>query len=176
MAKVIVSQFLTLDGVAEAPEKWSLKYWNDDLAAFKMQELQSAAALLLGRTTYDIFAGSWPSRSGDPYSHRINTMPKYVASTSSDGAYWNNSTRITGNVTSAVERLKSEKTGDLLVFGSLSLCEALRNANLVDAYQLLVYPVLRGDGKRLFPEGVEGELKQKGVRSFGEAILLTYEV
>ncbi|MBD9524720.1 dihydrofolate reductase [Ensifer sp. ENS02] len=175
MAKVIVSEFLTLDGVAEAPEKWSLEFWNDDLAAFKLQELQNADALLLGRATYDIFAGSWPSRSGDPYSDRINAIPKYVASKSGNDLAWNNSTSLSENLVEEVERIKKSASGDILVFGSLSFAEELRKANLVDAYQLLIYPVLRGCGKRLFPQGVEGTLKLESLRAFGEAVLVTYE-
>ncbi len=175
MAKVIVSEFLTLDGIAEAPEKWSLEFWNDELAAFKMHELHSADALLIGRATYDIFASSWPSRSGDPYSERINTMQKYVASRSRNGLSWANSAYISENLVEEVARIKQDVSGDILVFGSLSFAEELRKANLVDTYQLLIYPVLRGQGKRLFPEGVEGSLKLKNTRSYGEAVLVNYE-
>lgn len=175
MAKVIVSEFVSLDGIAEAPERWSLKYWNDELAALKLTELQSADALLLGRNTYEVFAASWPTRSGDAYSDRINSLPKYVASSTTTDFAWSNSHHMSSDIATEVKRLKSERVGDIVVFGSLSFAEDLRRAGLVDAYRLLVYPVLLGGGKRLFPEGGEGALRLMDARSYGEAVLLNYE-
>ena len=117
MSQIVVSMFLSLDGVMENP-MWSLDYWNDDIAAFKNEELFAADALLLGRVTYDGFVDSWPSRSGDPYTDRINSMPKYVASKSLSQPVWNSS--VIKDVVAEVTERKRQPGGDLLVFGSWS--------------------------------------------------------
>jgi dihydrofolate reductase len=173
MKNIIVTTFVSLDGVAEAPEKWSLKYWNDEIAKFKNDELFSVDALLLGRVTYEGFASSWPSRKGDAYSDRMNSMPKYVVSTTLNAATWNNSTPIRTNAPAEIAKLKEQQT--LLVFGSLTLVHTLRQHGLVDEYRLLLYPLILGGGKRLFKEGSNATLNLAEAKPHGsDVVLLRY--
>ena len=173
MSTIIVTAFMSLDGVAEAPEKWSSKFWNDEIAAFKSDELFTVDALLLGRVTYEGFAASWPSRKGDAYSDRMNSMPKFVVSTTLKAANWNNSTVIGSNMAAEVAKLKERQT--LLVFGSMTLVQALMQHALVDEYRLLVYPVVLGSGKRLFRDGSSATLKRAEVKPHGsDVVLLRY--
>lgn len=150
--RVVVSEFVSLDGVIEDPT-WTLPYWNDEVAAFKGQEDASAEALLLGRVTYEAFAAVWPA-SDDPGAPRINALHKYVASTTLDQADldrtgWN-ATLLRGDALEAVRALKQEPGGDLLVWGSAELARALLAQGLVDEVRLVVYPLVLGRGKRLF--------------------------
>src|SRR5262245_11348884 len=125
MRKVVASMFMALDGVVEAP-MWSIKYWNDDIARFKQNELFSADAQLLGRVTYEGFAQSWPERKGqDTYADRFNAMPKYIVSTTLKNAEWENSYIISENVAEAVRNLKQQDGQDILIFGSVQLVQSL---------------------------------------------------
>jgi dihydrofolate reductase len=175
MRNVIVSMFVSLDGVTEAPEKWSLKFWNDDIAKFKHDELFAADALLLGRVTFEVFAASWPSRTDDEYADRMNSIRKVVASTTLEPPEWNNSTLIKADVASEVSKLKQQGGRDILVFGSTSLLSTLMEHDLVDEYRLLVYPIVLGKGKRLFKDGSAAKLKFAGAKALGsDAVLLSY--
>jgi dihydrofolate reductase len=119
MNKIVVSQFITLDGVIQDPHLWSFDYWNDEIAAFKGAELFAYDALLLGRKTYEGFADAWPERTDDTgYADRINTMPKHVATTTLDTLAWANSHVLKEDVAASVGALKEGGGGDLLVFGS----------------------------------------------------------
>jgi len=117
MRKLVESTFVTLDGSISEPQRWSPPYWDDEHAAYASKLLFAADALVLGRATYEGFVEAWPSRSGDPYSDRINAMPKYVASRTLREAEWN-ATIIDGDVTEAIAALKREDGGDLLKFGT----------------------------------------------------------
>ncbi|GGJ67446.1 dihydrofolate reductase family protein [Deinococcus aquiradiocola] len=150
MARLVISEFLTLDGVMEHPA-WSAPYWSDDIAAFKAQEMQAAQALLLGRRTYEAFAQAWPG-SADPGAPRMNAVPKYVVTRTLTHATWQNTT-VLQDVERDVPRLKDTLDGDLLVYGSGDLALTLLRAGLVDELNLLVYPVTLGAGQRLFPDG-----------------------
>jgi dihydrofolate reductase len=173
MKTIIVTTFISLDGVAEAPEKWSLKFWNDEISTFKNDELFAVDALLLGRVTYEGFAASWPSRKGDAYSDRMNNMPKFVVSTTLNAVNWNNSRLIGSDAPAEIAKLKQQQT--LLVFGSMTLVETLTQHGLVDEYRLLVYPVVLGTGKRLFKDGCSATLKRAEVKPHGsDVILLRY--
>ncbi len=172
MRKIVVTEFVSLDGVAESPEKWSATFWNDDISKFKHEELFAMDALLLGRVTYEGFAAAWPARTGDPYSDRMNSVPKYVASKTLTAATWNNARLLNGDVAEAVARLKQEPGQDVLVFGSLTLASALAQHRLVDEYRLLVYPVVLGGGKRLFKDGHEGTLALAEARPVGADVAL----
>jgi dihydrofolate reductase len=175
MRKIVVSMFMSLDGVTESPEKWSIDYWNDDIEKLKNDELFGAGALLLGRVTYEGFADSWPKRSGDPYTDRINSMPKFVVSTTLSVLEWQNSTLIKDNVVSELTTLKQGSSGDLVVFGSMSLVNSLIQHDLIDEYRLLVYPVVLGSGKRLFDERSQTKVKLTATKSMGSDVaLLTY--
>ena len=150
--RVVVAEFVSLDGVMEAPS-WTAPYWNDEIAAFKGEETAAAEALLLGRTTYEMFASVWPT-STDESAPVINALPKHVASSTFgqedfDRTGWNGQ-GLGDDVPEAIRALKREPGGDLLVWGSARLIETLIAHGLVDEYRLLVYPVVLGSGKRLF--------------------------
>jgi dihydrofolate reductase len=158
MVKLVVSEFVTLDGVLE-DTRWTFEYhgrhpWTPDQLKFKYDELFGSDALLLGRVTYQGFAASWPSQQDDPegYGKRMNSLPKYVVSNTLDKAEWTNSRLIKGNLVEEVMKLKNQPGNDLLVFGSLSLAGELIQRGLVDELRFMVYPVFQGKGKRFFSE------------------------
>jgi dihydrofolate reductase len=158
MGKIVVSQFTSVDGVIEDPggaedfERggWAFKFERgEDGDRFKMDEVMSADALLLGRTTYEGFAAAWPSREGE-FADKFNNMPKYVVSSTLAEPEWNNSTVLNGDVVEEVGKLRQELDGDIVVHGSAMLVQALLEHDLVDQLRLMVFPVVLGSGKRLF--------------------------
>ena len=164
MGKLVVTEFITLDGVFEAPGGgeafehggWAFKFnRGDDGDKFKVDELMAADAQLLGRVTYTGFAQAWPSMNTDEFGQKMNSMPKYVVSTTlrDADATWTNSTVIRDDVPGQVGRLKSEVAGDILVAGSAQLARSLTEHGLVDEYRLMVFPIVLGSGKRLFGDG-----------------------
>ena len=177
MRKVIVTEFLTLDGVMEAPNEWSFPYWSDEAAQFKYDELFASDALLLGRVTYDGFAAAWPSMADEQgFADRMNGIAKYVVSTTLETAEWNNSTIISANVADEIARLKAMPGQDILVGGSAQLIQTLIVHDLVDAYRLLVYPLVRGSGKRLFADGTAASLELIEAKPFSKGVVaLIYE-
>ena len=186
MSKVVVSQFMSLDGVVEDPGGaedfehggWSFKFdRGEDGDKFKLDELMASDTLLLGRVTFEGFAAAWPSRSGD-FADKFNSMPKYVVSTTLDEPEWNNSTVIKDNVADEVAKLKQQEGGDILVNGSVQLVRTLAENDLVDEYRLMVFPVVLGTGKRLFEELADpAPLRLANSQSVGPdgVIVLTYE-
>ena len=148
MGKLTVTCFITLDNVVEDPHLWSGAFQSDDTGELNDDVLRESDAMLLGRITYEGFAAAWPSRSGDPFSDKFNAMPKYVVSTTLERADWNNSTIVASDVAERVRALKQEQ--NLLVWGSPTLVGRLMDAGLVDEYVLLVSPIVRGEGIRLF--------------------------
>ncbi len=174
MRNIVVTEFLSLDGVMEEPA-WTAPYWNDDIAQFKAEESYASAALLLGRVTYQGFAAAWPE-SEDEGADQINNMPKYVVSTTLTTAEWNNSTLIKDQIVEEITRLKQQDGKDILVYGSGALVQTLTQNDLVDRYRLLIYPVVIGKGKRLFQEGTATTLKLLEVRSLSSGVAaLVYE-
>lgn len=164
MGRVIVSEFITLDGVIEAPgggegfehEGWSFRFNRGENGdGFKFDELMAADAQLLGRVTYEGFARAWPSMEAGEFGVKMNAMPKYVVSRTltAEQADWNNSTVIGQDLASEVTKLKQELAGDILVAGSAKLVQSLTARQLVDEYRLMVFPIVLGSGKRLFGEG-----------------------
>jgi dihydrofolate reductase len=162
MGRVVVTEYVTLDGVMEDPGGgdntehggWSFRFWNDEAAKFKFEELFASDALLLGRLTYEGFAKAWPTVTDEAgFADRMNSLPKYVVSTTLDKAEWNNTTIIREHVAEAVERLKQQHSHDILVAGSRALVQTLMRHDLVDEYRLMTHPVVLGGGKRLFEEG-----------------------
>ncbi len=175
MRRVIVSEFVTLDGVFEAPEKWSFPFQNDETAKFKSDELFASDALLLGKVTYQIFAASWPSRTGE-FADRMNSLPKYVVSTTLKKVEWNNSSLIKGNVVEEVSKLKQQPGQDILIAGSGELVHTLMQHDLIDEYRLMVFPVVLGSGKRPFRDGSNTTLRHVETRTFGSGVVaLTYQ-
>jgi dihydrofolate reductase len=166
MGKVVVTEFVTLDGVIQAPgggeefehAGWSFEFdRGDDGDRFKLDELKAANAQLLGRVTYEGFAKAWPTMGDDEagFAQKMNSMPKYVVSTtlSDDDASWENSTVIRDDVAGRVAKLKDEVDGDILIAGSRTLVGSLADHDLVDEYRLMVFPIVLGTGKRLFDDG-----------------------
>ena len=156
MRRIVLTEFPSLDGVMEEP-RWTFDF---DRGAegdkFKYDELFDSEALLLGRVTYAGFAAAWPSMDGDDFGKRMNSIQKYVVSaTLTDAeATWGDTTVIRGDVVAEVTRLKAEPGGDLLVEGSSQLARTLIQHGLVDEYRLMVFPVILGAGKRLFPDAM----------------------
>ncbi len=157
MRKLVVAEFLSLDGVMEAPG-WTFPYWNDEIAQFKYDETMASEALLLGRVTYEGFAAAWP-QSTDEGATWMNGVRKYVVSTTLPTAEWNNSRIISTNVVEEIAKLKQQDGKNLLVNGSATLVQTLIQHDLVDQYNLLVYPVVLGSGIRLFQDGAATTLK-----------------
>lgn len=155
MRKVIVSTNVTLDGRVDEVRDWALPYDDDEFAKYHTDLLRNSDGLLLGRKTYEMFTAVWPSRSGEsPVADPINSMAKYVASTTLEDLEWN-AHLIDGDVAEGVAELKQQPGQDLIVYGSLDLVHSLVEHDLIDEYQLLVHPVVLGKGRSFFKEGVE---------------------
>jgi len=160
MGRIVVTEFISLDGVVEDPGGsegfkyggWSFEFERGDEGdKFKLDEALDAEALLLGRVTYEGFAAAWPSRDGE-FADKFNNMPKYVVSSTLKDPNWSNSTVLDGDVAESVSRLRQEQDGDIYVHGSVQLVQALIEQGLVDELHLMVFPVVLGSGKRLFGE------------------------
>ena len=160
MGRIVVTEFVSLDGVVEAPGGgetfkhggWSFEIGRGDEGdTFKLDETMSSEALLLGRVTYEGFAAAWPTRDGE-FADKFNTMPKYVVSSTLEDPEWNNSTVLSGDVAEEVAKLKQQQDGDIVVHGSPQLVQTLIEHDLVDEFRLMVFPVVLGSGKRLFGE------------------------
>ena len=170
MRKIIVTEFITLDGVIEAPGGdetrhphggWQREYSHRETEKYKIDELASVDALLLGKTTYELFAGFWPSQTDDGFGNPINRLPKYVVSRSLQKAEWNNC-HILRDVATDVAALKKTEGGNILVYGSGTLVKALLHHDLVDELRLMVYPLSIGGGLRIFDDS--RELKKFGLK------------
>jgi dihydrofolate reductase len=184
--KVIVTEFITLDGVIEAPGPahdfkhagWTMPFWGDDIGKFKSEEMFAADALLLGRKTYEGFAAAWPGRQ-DPegFADRMNGVPKYVATHTLKKLEWNNSHMLQGDVAEAVTKLKREPGQNILVAGSGDLVQTLTRRGVVDEFCLLTYPVALGEGQRLFAAGTQAKLELIESRAFKSGVVaLRYRV
>jgi dihydrofolate reductase len=163
MRRLMVSEFITLDGVVEAPggepshphTGWVFDYHGPELERYKAQEVREAESMLLGRVTYEGFAEAWPSRDGE-IADLLNSMPKHVvSSTLTTPLAWANSTLLTGDLATAITRLKQGDGGPILVHGSATLAQGLLEANLVDDLRLMVFPVLVGGGRGIFPRSFQ---------------------
>ncbi len=188
MRKLIVSEFLTLDGVMQAPGDpnedrsggfdqggWQLAYFDDIFGDFVMGGFATAGGFLLGRLTYENFAAFWPNQpADDPVAGPMNAMQKYVVSSSlSEPLAWQNSTLIRTDVADAVRKLKAQDGKDLLVIGSGELVQSLIRDNLVDEYQLMVHPLVLGSGKRLFRDDLPPvKLRLVDSKPTGKGVLL----
>lgn len=183
MGKLIVTEFITADGVIDSPGEggWAFKFdRGEDGTKFKIDELEAAEVQLLGRITYLGFAQAWPSMDTDPFGKKMNRMPKYVVSTTLTAAEatWDNSTVISADVAAEVTKLKEEVGGDILVAGSANLVRTLAEHDLVDEYRLMVFPTVLGTGKRLFGEGFpRTDLRLVDFKPVGPdgVVILTYQ-
>jgi dihydrofolate reductase len=187
MGRIVISENVSLDGVIQDPagvEGFRLGGWvgrigsqgREDAAKAALDEALGAEAMLWGRRTYEFFAARWPSRSG-PLADRLNSMPKYVVSSTLEAPDWNNTTVLKGDVINEVSKLKAEIDGEIVVAASFKLWHTLMEHDLVDELRLMVYPVVLGAGERLF-----GETSQKipmrlvSTRTVDDLALLTYEL
>jgi dihydrofolate reductase len=176
MGKLVVTEFVSIDGVFEDPGGaedyehggWTFEYdRGDDGNKFKVDELMAAEVQLLGRVTYEGFAEAWPSREGE-FADKLNTDPKYVVSTTLKDPEWQNTTVISDNVAEEIAKLKEQTSGAILVAGSGALVGTLLEADLVDELRLMVFPTVLGRGKRLFPDGIDRlKLKLAGSKPVG---------
>ena len=185
MGRIIVTEFVSLDGVMEAPgggEGFKHGGWTFKISRgvegdkFKLDETLSSAALLLGRVTYEGFAAAWPSLKNE-FAEKFNSMPKYVVSSTLKKADWNNSRVLRGNVVEEVSKLRQELNGNIVVHGSARLVQTLIAHDLVDELRLMVFPVVLGSGKRLFGDMREDKrLRLRESRTVGDGIvILIYE-
>ncbi len=187
MRKLVVTEYVTIDGVMEAPNLWSFDFWSDDAAEFKNQELKDSDIQLMGRVTYDGFSQAWPkmeAETGD-FGVKMNSMRKYVVSTTLQTAEWNNTTIIKENVVEEIRKLKTEANadstplGNILVPASSGLLPLLFQNKLIDEFRYLLHPIVFGKGKKLFPEGKEflkTSFKLKEAKGFSKGIIvLIYE-
>jgi dihydrofolate reductase len=171
--RLVATEYLTLDGVFEEPGHWSFPYFDDDAMHFKLDELEAADAQLLGRKTYEGFAAAWPTMEGTgDFGVKMNTMPKYVVSSTLKDPTWTNTTVLKGDPAQAVRDLKQRSGRDLLLAGSGRLFNALMREDLIDVYRLMVHPIVRGHGPRLFEEGAERKLDLVDVKRFGKGIVV----
>jgi dihydrofolate reductase len=185
MGRIVVTEFVSLDGVMEDPggaEDFQHGGWSFELNRgeegdkFKLDEAFASEALLLGRVTYEGFAAAWPSREGE-FADKFNTMPKYVVSSTLEEPQWNNTTVLQGDVVEEVSKLKQAVDGDIVVHGSARLVQTLVEHDLVDELRLMVFPVVLGSGKRLF--GDTSDKKPLGLadsKMVGDGVaILTYQ-
>ena len=185
MGKIVVTEFVSLDGVMEDPggaEGFEYGGWTFEINRgeegdkFKLDETMASQALLLGRRTYEGFAAAWPSREGE-FAEKFNSMPKYVVSSTLEEPTWNNTTVVSGDLAAEVARIRDAHDGDVVVHGSGQLAKALIEQNLVDELRLMVFPVLLGKGKRLFGETSDKKrLRLAEERTVGDGVaILIYE-
>ncbi len=190
MRKLIVSTFVTLDGVMQAPGGpeedttggftyggWTVNYWDDLMGQVMGEYMAKPFELLLGRKTYEIFAAHWPYIKDDPTADKLNSVRKYIVSRTLDEVKWNNSTLVTGDVEQAVRNLKEQKGPDIQVHGSGNLIQTLLKHDLIDEFRLWIFPVTLGKGKRIFGEGTQPaglELIDSKISTTG-VIIATYE-
>lgn len=185
MRKLIVSEFISLDGVIQAPGGadedteggfrhggWTIPFWHDDIGATFGEMMQHADALLLGRKTYVTHANAFePMPPGEPFGDMMNAPAKYVVSKTLEKPIWRNTTIIREDVVGAVRKLKAAPGKNILTDGSHQLVHTLLEHDLVDELHLLLYPLLLGGGKRLLPEGVHARFALKGVKQYPSGVV-----
>jgi dihydrofolate reductase len=187
MRKIVVSEFMSLDNIMQAPGSaeedteggfthggWTGPFWHDDIGAYFFEEMHQSDALLLGRKTWQIHGGAFePLPAGDPFGDAMNSKAKYVVSTTlTTASAWRNSTLIRSNVVEEVRTLKAQAGKNIAIDGSSVLVHTLAEHDLIDEYSLLVYPVVLGSGKKLFAEGLRENLRLIEARPFPSGVVL----
>jgi dihydrofolate reductase len=181
MRKIVATEYVTVDDVMEDPGGaetfehggWTMPYWSDELGQLQFQTLTASDALLLGRKTYEGFAAAWPKMKDEAgFADRMNDLPKYVVTKTLDELEWNNSHALKGDVVEEVTRLKEQPGQDILIYGSATLVRTLLQHGLIDQYQLLVYPVVLGSGKRLFGDAGRSALTLEEAKAYGCGVAL----
>ena len=175
MRKIIEYTLVSIDGVFEDPARLGFMGYRDDAYLRDgLGILLACDAMLMGRNTYESFAKIWPSRS-DPWAARLNTMQKYVFSSTLEKADWSNSTIVRGDVVAGVNKLKQQEGRDLLILGHGHLAETLLKQHLLDVLDLSIHPLVEGRGRLFFREGENAKLKLLATKSFSKIVKLTYE-
>ena len=189
MRKIVVSEFVSLDGVMQAPGGkdedteggfayggWTWPYWDDGIGVHFNAVMSESDAMLLGRKTWQIHGGAFePMAEGDPFGDAMNAMPKYVVSTTlTDTSAWRNSTLISGNVVEEVQALKEQPGKNIIIDGSSVLIHTLARNDLIDEYRLVVYPLALGGGKKVFPDGVRLNLRLVEAQPLPSGVVLTH--
>lgn len=172
--RLVATEYLSLDGVFEEPGHWSFPYFNEEAGQFKFDELRESDALLLGRKTYEGFAAAWPTMEGTgDFGVKMNSMPKYVVSSTLQKVDWTGSVLIKGDVVEEIRKLKAQPGKDLLLSGSAQLFNALMAANVIDLYRLMVHPVVLGAGRKLFSTaGAQTKLELADTKRFATGIVV----
>jgi dihydrofolate reductase len=179
MRKIVVSEFLSADGVMEAPDTWQFPFQTEEMGAITERHTSDTDAFLLGRVTYEIFAGFWPTMTNNEFgvADKWNSAPKYVVSKTLQKADWNNSTQIKSNVIKEVRQLKQQPGGNIGIIGSGKLVHSLLDAGLIDELQVLVHPIVLGKGSRLFADGYHSSMKLADSKILSNGVVyLTYQI
>ena len=179
MRRVIAVEFVSLDGVMESPEEWAFSYSNDEMEAVNASGMAASDAMLMGRVTYQKFAGFWADKTNDDVQSAdyMNNTPKFVVSTTLEEVEWQNSTLIKGNVAEEITELKQQPGRDIAILGSGTLVRSLLQDDLLDELRLIIHPIVLGSGKRLFEDGGDHKtLELVDSKTFGTGVLyLTYQ-
>jgi dihydrofolate reductase len=179
MRKIVVGEFLSADGVMETPETWQFPFQTDEMGEITEGQIRDADAFLLGRTTYEGFAEFWPTQTNNEFgvADKLNSAPKYVVSTTLQKADWNNSTLIKSNVIEEIRKLKQQPGSIIAIIGSAKLVHSLLEAGLVDEIQVLVHPIVLGEGIRLFVDGYRSPLKLADSKILSNGVVyLSYQI
>ena len=181
MGKIVATEFVSLDGVMQAPgggEEFEHAGWTFDIdrgeegEAFKLDETRRSEALLFGRTTYEGMAAAWPGRTGE-FADQFNALPKFVVSSTLTDPEWNNTEVLSGDLTAAVERVKDRFDGDIVIHGSAQLVQSLLELDLIDELRLMIFPVVLGTGKRLFgTTSVKKRLQLTDSKTVGDGVIV----
>ena len=179
MRKIVVSEFLSADGVMEAPDTWQFPFQTEEMGAITERQIRDTDAFLLGRVTYEIFAGYWPTQTHNEFgvADKLNSAPKYVVSTTLQKADWNNSTQIKSNVIEEIRKLKQQPGSMIGISGSATLVHSLLDAGLIDEIQVLVHPIAVGKGVRLFADGYHSSMKLADSKILSNGVVyLSYQI
>ncbi len=160
MRKIVAGEFVSADGVMEAPDAWQFPYQSEEMGLITERQIREADAFLLGRNTYEMFAGYWPTLKNNEFgvADKMNSAPKYVVSTTLQNADWDNSVLIKSDVIEEIRKLKQQPGGNIAMIGSAKLLHSLLEAGLVDEIQALVHPIVIGKGVRLFGDGYHSSM------------------
>ena len=171
MRTIVESTLVSADGVIGDPPQWAMSYRDEEVQAEALARLSGSDAMLMGRGTYELFAATWPAQTGD-FADRLNSIRKYVFSSTLEKAEWNNSTIVRGDAVAEVTKLKQQGGRELAVYGHGLLAQTLLEHGLVDELRLSIHPVLVGRGKLLFRDGVTRPLKLVATRAFGTGVVV----
>lgn len=177
MRKIVAGEFVSADGVMEAADQWQLPYQSEEMGEITERQIRDASAFLMGRVTYEMFAGYWPTLKNNEFgvADKMNSAPKYVVSTTLQKADWNNSTQLKS--IEELRKLKQQTGGTIAIIGSMKLVHSLLDAGLMDEVQALVHPIVLGKGGRLFPDGYHSPMKLADSKILSNGVVyLSYQI